>query len=304
MPDRNLLGNDIPTVQNDTDGQHLLGARQAVYSRASSVQHIQLVLTLLAPAAGTIVALGNQETRPYVAALALIIAIVDAAFLDRVQRQTLRLAAKICEEFDTLVLKLPWNAFVCGHHVDPETIAAAASKWKGEEKLKSIQDWYPPSVARAPLHLARIICQRTNLWYDSTLRRRYAFATGALTWAVVVGLFLAGLFAGMTMLDFVITLMTPAAPVLIWLIREHFRQSDTADAQETVKAEAEALWQLAKRGACLEPECLEKSRAFQNSIYLRRASSPLIFPFVYRLLRSDMEEQMRVGADKMLRELP
>lgn len=125
-------------------------------------------------------ALAAPDVRPYTAALALLVALVDVTLLDRVQRARLKLAAKIGEAFDCEVLSLPWNRFVAGRPAEPETVAEAASAWRGGDE--TLVDWYPAAVGRAPLHLARIICQRTNLWYDAKLRRHYG--TWILTAAV------------------------------------------------------------------------------------------------------------------------
>jgi hypothetical protein len=58
-----------------------------------------------------------------------------------------------------------------------------------------------------------------------------------------------------------------------------------------------------KAGHCGEPECETESREFQNAIYTRRASSPLILPLLYPWRRPKMERQMNVGADQLLKEL-
>ena len=42
-------------------------------------------------------------------------------------------------------------------------------QWSGNES--KLRDWYSDIDDTAPLVLARIVCQRTNLWYDSSLRR-------------------------------------------------------------------------------------------------------------------------------------
>ena len=46
-----------------------------------------------------------------------------------------------------------------------------------------------------------------------------------------------------------------------------------------------------------------RSRELQDAIFNHRASSPLIFDWVYNLLRRRMEEQMNAGADQLVSEL-
>jgi len=227
---------------------------------------------------------------------------LDAAVFDRAQRKLLGTAAKIAEMFDVEVLQLPWNTFVAGKRLDGETIHAAAERWTGEAKMAKIRNWYPVVVGKAPLPLARIVCQRTNLWYDASLRRTYGGVIVVMAMVITASLVGAALYLDLKFLDLVTTAIVPASPVLIWAIRERNRQKDTAEAQERVKSEAESLWERAMAGGCLDDECTERSREFQNAIYSRRASSPLILPFMYPLVRNRMEERMNVGAADMLRQ--
>ena len=200
--------------------------------------------------------------------------------------------------FDTEVLGLPWSAHVAGAQPSPEQIAQAADAWKGGDD--NLRDWYPTAVGRAPLHLGRVICQRTNLWYDAELRRKYS---GILLSAVLIGcglLVVIGLSKNMTLVDFAATILTPAAPMLTWALRDFYRQRDTADAQTTARAEVDQLWALVISDKCGPDECASRARELQNTIFTRRSSSPLIFPGIYNRLRPGMEAQMNVGADELL----
>jgi hypothetical protein len=293
--------NSIPELQNSEPFLRLLKARSQVYADAVRLQMAQLVFTVVLPTVGALVGLRVEQARPYVAVLAIVITIVDVAWLDRVQRGKLKTAAKIAEQFDCNLLDMSWNKFTAGKQVDPEMIEASACAWKnGNAKLLN---WYPAAVGKAPKHLARIICQRTNLWYDSQLRRRYGTSLVVGTGVVVILLFLAGLIAGLSMLDFVVTVLSPATPMLIWAIRDCLRQRDAAEALESVKGEAEAMWEKAAPGGCDEGECLARSREFQDAIYARRVANPLVFPFIYALLRPSMEKQMNAGAEELLKSI-
>ena len=65
-----------------------------------------------------------------------------------------------------------------------------------------------------------------------------------------------------------------------------------------VKAFAAAA--LALAGECDAAHCLARSREFQNAIYYRRASSPLIVPLLYRLKRLQLEDDMNEAAVNFL----
>ena len=293
--------NEMPMKQNSEPFLRLLRARTQIYDEARRLQAIQFVFTVIIPILAGAAGLYWDSIRPYVAAGALLIAILDVGWLDRSQRSKLRLAAKISERFDCELFGLEWNRFASGKQADPETIEAAATRYKGDQK--KLLDWYPAIVGRAPLYIARIVCQRTNLWYDGSLRRKFAKFVVACATVLLLVLAVLGVAAELKLLDFVATVLTPAAPVLIWALRENFRQSDAADAIEFQKSEAESLFDSIKAGTCDEKNCYTKSREFQDAIYARRCSNPMIFPLIYKFSRPKMESQMVVGADEFLRSL-
>jgi hypothetical protein len=293
--------NQIPQLQNSDPQLALLRARSQVYHEATILLVVQFGFTVLLPVVTAGIALLAPAIRPYTAGVALVVSVLDVTVLDRMHRAKLKLAAKIAEAFDCEVLSLPWNRFVAGKPADPETIIEAQAAWRGGDG--KLVDWYPLAMGKAPLHFARIICQRTNLWYDAKLRRHYGAWVLVFAAVLLLALVAAASFTGLTVALLISTVLPPAAPVLIWSLREYFRQRDTAEAQETAKAEAESLWERAKGGECAEPDCATMSREFQNAIYARRVSSPLMLPGVYRWLRPAMETQMNKGAEAYLAEI-
>lgn len=294
-----MNGNAIPERQNSPAFMRLLRARSEIYRRAVRMQVVQLILTVAVPVTSAIVGLLIADSRPYVAALALAITLVDIAVLDRMIKRRLKTAALISEEFDCTLLDMPWNGFAAGKRLEPEVISEAERRWPNGDA--TLVNWYPPIVGSAPFHLARIACQRANLWYDATLRERYSnvLLIGAL---VIVGILAAGgLVADLSATDFVITVLAPSGPILSWALRDAFKQRDAAAAQKIARSEAETLWELAAANQCGEENCAVRSREFQNMIFQRRVSNPLLFPTIYKRLRPDMETDMNVGAAELLR---
>ena len=294
--------NKIPTLQNGEEGLKLLRARTHIYTCAKRMMVIQLLLTVIVPIAGAVLVLFRPEFRAHVAAASLAIVIFDPLVLDRQYKLLIKRAAKIAEQFDCTVLSLPWDQFTVGDRIDAEDIHAAARAYATHHDDANLLGWYPESVGAAPLHLARIICQRANLRYDSELRRSYAVIIQIIVWVLSCGLAAYGLFQNMQMRDLVLS-MAPAAPLLAWAAREYYRQRDTADLLEDLKKEAEKLWAQAQVGACDADGCLQKSREFQNAIYARRATSQLVMPFLYQIKRSRLEDEMNYGAVTLLRDL-
>src|SRR5258706_9358175 len=148
--------NSIPVVQNEESSLRLQRARNQTYVRAKVLFYLQMVLTVVFPVGSAFWALFVPDWKPFAAFAALSIALLDVTFLDRAQRQVLRLAAKIGEERDCAILELPWNAFTVGKHVDPETVHGAPTAYAKRNADAKLRDWYSPVVGKVPIHLARI----------------------------------------------------------------------------------------------------------------------------------------------------
>jgi SMODS-associating 4TM effector domain len=295
--------NSIATIQNAEPQVRLLRARRHIYTQGKRLLSLQIFLTIGVPVIGAFSALVWPDVKGIVAFASIVITIIDVTVFDRFQRAILKTAAKMQEQFDCAVLSLPWDNFTVGAKVNPETIHAASLKWLAGQVDPKLRDWYPPVVGEVPLHLARIICQRTNLWYDSKLRRQYGGGVLGVTIGLTLLLVVFGLIRGLTIDAFVLTVLAPAAPIVIWGVREYLRQRDATEVLDRVRSEAEALWERAKTGTCSEPECTIQSRQFQNAIYERRSASPLIFDWIYKIQRPRLEDQMNRGAEEFVREI-
>ncbi|MGY4282598.1 hypothetical protein ACVWXO_001818 [Bradyrhizobium sp. LM2.7] len=296
--------NQIPKIQNTESQLRVLRARRQIYAEGKRLLALQLALTVGVPVIGALSTLKWPDLKGAVAFASLVIAILDVTVFDRLQKAMLKTAAKLQEHFDCTVLDLPWDQFSVATKVAPETIHDASTKYLGGRDDPTLIDWYPPVVGEAPLHLARIICQRTNLWYDAKVRRWYGGWVIGVMIAIVMLLFVIGIIGGQTLDTFVLTALAPAAPIIIWGVREYLRQRDATEGLDRVRSEAEALWNRAKLGACSEAECTAQSRQFQSLIYERRSLSPLVFSWIYKIKRPRLEDQMNKGAEDFVRDIP
>lgn len=109
----------------------------------------------------------------------------------------------------------------------------------------------------------------------------------------------------LTLVDFVLAILAPVSPILIWSAKDYFRQRDARDLSEHILKSARSLWDRIKamKASHDGDEHLVESRQLQSAIYARRASSPLVLPFIYTLMRGPLEDQMDEGARSWLEEL-
>lgn len=292
--------NNIPSEQTGSEVVKLIRARENVYKAAKLTQGLFVLASIILPIASTFFA-NWDAAKPYFAFIGLCFLFLDVALLDRLQKDRIRTGAKLQEEFDTKVMGLPWNTFVAGDKVLPEDVRAASVKRLPEEREHEIVSWYESCVGDVPLHIGRLICQRTNIAYDSRLRQRYGQRLLWLTIFVGVVLLLIALAMDSTMSEVVMSVLAPFTPIMAWALREHRKQLETAASLIRLHTEFEKIWDEAINGA--SPEKMEiRARQLQDAIYQHRASAPLVFDWVYRRLRSKNEDEAHHAANEYVTE--
>ena len=120
---------------------------------------------------------------------------------------------------------------------------------------------------------------------------------------VVVCVIILGLVNGMSLQKFVLAVVAPLLPAVLWAGREYRRQKDTALRSDRLKAYGESLWEQIVKDEVDESEVSRRSRELQDAILIRRQQSAPVFDWIYKRLRSKHEEQMNVGAQNMVDEI-
>ena len=220
--------------------------------------------------------------------------------MDRIQKDRLKRGAKLQEQFDTDVFGLPWNRFVTGGQVEHEDVRRLSAKPLSEKREAHFQAWYEVCLGRLPLHLARLVGQRTNISYDARLRRRYGGWLLTLTLLFGVALLYAGLYKGLSFPDLIMTLAVPFMPVLTWALRERMQQANAATSLATLNGEWERVWAKAIGGADSTVLTAE-SRSLQDALYQHRERSPLVFDWIYSIFRSANEDEAHHAAEDLVR---
>lgn len=294
--------NEIDKKQVEPRMLNLLRARTLIYRYTKNYQAMGLWVSLGFPVVGLVASAFFPSSKPFIAFFALTFSFLEVLLFDRWLRTQLKNAAKLQEEFDCAVLGMDWNTFLVGSRIDPEDVFADACRKLSDKDEKRLVNWYPLAVKKLPLHLARLVCQRTNLWYDSALRKRYrvVLLTGAILLVAIVGA--ASLAINFTMTSFVLSTLAPMTPVMIWAFRECNRQAATCELLDRLNEEVKKLWARSREGRT-EQEISMWSRELQDAIYNHRVSSPLIFDWIYNRLRNQMEERMNAGAEHWVSEL-
>lgn len=290
--------NNIAENQNQPHQIRRLISQRRFYSRAKMIAAAQMSLSIPVAIAWSIVASFAPRLQLWAALWGLCASFLDALLLDALQKRWKLIAAGIQEQFDTEVLALPWNDFKVPCRPDPELSVTEPN----EKNKASLIDWYSPYVSMVPLGVARIVCQRSSVWWDAQLRMSYR------TWIVVVNvvvfaiLFIVAFATQLTLQKFVLAVVAPLSPMFLWSIKEYGRQSESIESADRLKKYFQRLWtKIIARGISAE-ELTSQSRMIQDEVYDRRKSGPFVFDWIYRLLRPHHEHAMVAGADDLIRE--
>lgn len=294
--------NNIPEQQNSKLQIERLAAQRFVYSIAKRVQVLQLVLAIPFTIVLSILGLFFPLIIPWQAIYGVSIVLLES-ILETYQKKLREQAAKIQESFDCDVLDLQWNGLEVGAKPDVELIIENYRSFlQSGGNLEKLVNWYPSIVGNLPIHIARLICQRTNLRWDYQLRKWFGKRALILSVAVIALLFVISLWNKLSLETFILSALTPALPVFSWGFREYQKQYEVAEEQERLKSQVEEYWTDLLKSRISVHQVEIKSRALQNKIYDLRRDSPLIFDTVYEFFRLHYEFLAVKGAEELVRE--
>lgn len=296
--------NNISQKQNTQRELDLLAAQRQLYSDAKKLQMISIVTEVPVVIVWSILVAIFPKLAVYAGLWGIITVLLELLVFSRLQKSTQEKAAKVQQIFDCEVLQFNWENLNSGIRVEPELIIDASSRYKRKNSnYSSLQNWYPIIVEQLPIYQARIICQRSNVWWDAKLRRRYSKWIVIILMTLTVSVFLIGLVGGLNLEKFLLAVLIPLIPAFVLGLRQHTEHNEAANRLDRLRENAEILVQKVINKK-LTPQDLElESYSFQTQIYDNRRCSPLIFDWLYSRLRNKDEEQMNKGAESLVQEL-
>ena len=286
--------NQIAEKQNQPDNLRRLAAQRQLYRESKRWTGVLLVSPIVLALAGNLAYLfpAGSAFAAFYALIGVVFTVVEYVVFNNLTSKGREEAARIQELFDCDVLELPWNEMV-GEKPEPSDVERAAQRFVQKtpgDAYQTLRTWYDrptpdPSMA---LPLARVVCQKQNIKWDTHQRRSYArrlfFAMGA--YAVI--LFVIGMavnssyrqpFEGPAI--FAITVLVIGGKHAM----DHHRAADQLD---ELKVQVTALLQEAKdlpESASLTA----KARDLQTEIFHHRKEHPPIFDWYYELEKTGLK---------------
>ncbi len=287
----------ITSEQNTERQLQRLAAQRQLYATAKRIFGWQVLLSGPVTVVTAFLVIADPTIKGYAALLGITVMLCDLFWLTPWQKRLRDSAARVQEAFDCDVLTLPWNDVKTGKWPDPELVFEQSAKYKKwAAKMPPLENWYAPAVGELPLHIGRLACQRSNCWWDSKQRRRYA----AWVISVIVLLFIVllslSLGSSFTIEDFILKVAAPLAPALLLGLRQFSEQREAANRLDSLQNHAERLWKDALSGMSVV-KINARARSLQDEIFENRRKSPLVFDAIFKRLRRDYEMQMNHGVD-------
>jgi cell division protein FtsB len=294
--------NNIPQSQSHELQLNRLAAQRQLYTDAKTVFVVRIMIAVPAVIVWSFAVMAFTELKVYAALWAIFATLIEILILSPKHDSLRKEAAKIQELFDCDVLLLKWQDIKVGRCPDPETITHYALKYKKRDPHYSgLINWYPNAVGQLPVHLARIICQRSNCAWDSNLRRRYAGWLILLLIAMVILVFVIGVAGRLSLEKFILAVVFPLFPAAVLLIRQSVTNVKIAARSDSIRTHIADLWEEAIRGD-IAPEMLaNECRRLQDEIYEHRTMCPVIFDWVYNKLRRARDEEMNKTTEDLIK---
>jgi hypothetical protein len=292
--------NNIGIKQNEQKQLERLAAQRELYAAGKKIYVFQILTTVLIPIILSVIAVKFKDIEHKAACYGLFAILFDSIILERAIKRRKEKAAKIQELFDCDVLSLQASPFKI---IDDVAVEEVLKHYRAHSKIASniekIKDWYPKKIQNLPLHIARLICQRENCWWDSNLRKRYVKMLDYLAITILIVMVCFGVMNNLIFVDLVL-IGVALLPFFQFTIKQRNEHNDAVKRLDELRKNAEDLWKIGLDQSESEDLITEKSRRLQDEVFEHRSKSPLILDVFYNLLRNKDEELINSSTEQRL----
>ena len=281
----------ISIEQNEPAEQRRLAAQRQLYLDEKFLTAVQFLIAL-AGSIGTLLILASIPKAVIQAmALSTVATLLEVFFVQPLRGKKRLDAAKIQELFDCSVLKLDWNLSLVGQEPLPEVVLEAGDRYK-EPKEDSLKNWYLGRLSEVPHSIARVICQITNIRYDSSLRKKLCTMLYFGLFVLFVASTLTACLKSLPTDQLFANVLSPLLPLIVFTVMQANEQRKAIEKLDSLRQEVAKSWDLCKKLDADDATLTNESRSLQDKLFLHRSESPTLFEFLYWNFR-DKEESNR-----------
>jgi hypothetical protein len=286
---------NILTRQNREENINRLCAQKQLYIKAKRIFILQIILavpvTVLLSLTKVILGLFSVDVSSYVLVYGMSLSLMELLLINLVINDLKKTAAKVQESFDCLVYEMEWNNFIVGKKPSKEVITRNANEFKASGgDVSKLADWYPIEFAHLPLRKSILLCQKTNLNYDISIREAFKKRVLIVAGITLVVLVICTLIGDLSFQDFITRVVASFLPVFILATKIVIENNKTMKNAEELRAAIETLLED-------ESSITDKAlRSVQDKLYLSRKDGALIPEFFYDKIRDRLEKEMHDNA--------
>lgn len=292
----------IYEAQNEDKHINQLAAQRQIYLQAKRIQFLLFIIAV--PLTVAIFFAGNfiSKLQTFAAIWGAVITLLEIVS-SNIESGLRTKAAKIQELFDCEVLQLPWNDINSGEKPDIQDILINSEKHLSVAGNRDrLINWYFEKPDCLSIPYSRVISQRSNLNWDSHLRRRYAkfiFISFAILSAVIITI---GFIQELSLKTFCIYWLLPLMPAYIWGYLQNRLHREAAQNLDSIKQRLGKIWDDIFN-LKLKSENLESDARFvQDQIYNSRKNSLVIPERVYNFFQPKDQTIMHKTANQLCEE--
>jgi hypothetical protein len=299
--------NDINARQSTDQFIKYFSASSQIYSEVKTLTEREAILSVPIPLLLSVCAILFPQYKVWAAFYGITLSFLNILFFENMVHSLKKEAAKVQELFDCELFGMEWSSFRIGEKPLPGKVTFAADRYQkshSKDELKNkLKIWYP-DVNNLPIELARIICQRSNLVWDTELRETYVRYLKIIVTMICVIAVGVGIGLKMTMEGFILSLMAVIFPTILWFIREIKKQRGSVETLKQLTSYVNDLWKNALNKNLDQTQIQARTRLLQDEMYSHRASNQPIFEWVYKQIKikNDMDKQMNTEAQAMIEE--
>jgi len=278
--------------QNTELNLQLLAAQRFFYSCAKNYRTLRTFFSIILAIVGPILFYYCSDYRSAIMIVGAAWALFSEIFLRHFERESLKMAAAIQEQFDVGLFDLPWNEILVDKKVTSELIQYANRKFSGNRE--NLKNWYADTSSFSyPLNV--LLCQRSNIVWDWRLRRAYGYFISFCTILVFVGGILLGLILHINLFDYLTGIFIPQFAAIHLGFEVSKNQIAIANEKELKENILNSLVDKGLEDSTTISQLL--CRQIQDFIYCSRISGTLVPDFCYNLLKQHYEFDMNLAID-------
>ncbi|MES9844133.1 MAG: S-4TM family putative pore-forming effector [Candidatus Sedimenticola sp. 6PFRAG5] len=300
----------ISTLQNKEENIQKLAAAREAYSRSKAVLQINFWLSVIgailvsaisillkSQAFATKIGIQPLDISFYASLYGVAVTVIDVFFLSKFIKTYRELGALIQESFDTNVYSMPWNQVLVGEKTAPEDIYGLYEKHAKKADLSKLKDWYPvndSNLSGDPVSIN--VCQRTNLMWDMSLRKKALLLSKLFLLVVVAAIIWLGVHFNVSLTQFLVGFVVPMLPLFVFVSKSVRSNTESISYINSIKSHVESLMEKIQRGELDHQSALLIARQLQDAIFTHRNTTRPVSDWLYWKTKDNQEKRAKYAA--------